>query len=75
MLLSIILPLAYNNGLPYVRERARRINRQRRRAVLAQAVLGEDGRLSARAAVGAGIAGGGTYAFPGRREASWASTH
>ena len=55
-LLSVILPLAYNNGLPYVREQGLDIliDSGAGRSYLAQAVLDEDGPLAARArAVGA----------------------
>ena len=55
-LLSIILPLAYNNGLPYVREQGLDIliDSGAGRSYLAQAVLDEDGPLATRArAVGA----------------------
>ena len=55
-LLSIILPLAYNNGLPYVREQGLDIliDSGAGRSYLAQAVLDQDGPLAARArAVGA----------------------
>ena len=58
MLLSIILPLAYNNGLPYVREQGLDIliDSGAGRSYLAQAVLDEDGPLAARArAVGVGF--------------------
>ena len=50
-LLSIILPLAYNNGLPYVREQGLDvlIDSGAGRSYLAQAVLDEDGPLAARA--------------------------
>ena len=56
MLLSLILPLVYNNGLPYVREQGLEIliDSGAGRSYLAQAVLDEDGPLAARArAVGA----------------------
>jgi len=56
MLLSLILPLAYNNGLPYVREQGLDIliDSGAGRSYLAQAVLDEDGPLATRArAVGA----------------------
>ena len=51
MLLSLILPLAYNNGLPYVREQGLDIliDSGAGRSYLAQAVLDEDGPLAARA--------------------------
>ena len=50
-LLSIILPLAYNNGLPYVREQGLDIliDSGAGRSYLSQAVLDEDGPLAARA--------------------------
>ena len=50
-LLSIILPLAYNNGLPYVREQGLDIliDSGAGRSYLAQAVLDQDGPLAARA--------------------------
>ena len=50
-LLSIILPLAYNNGLPYVREQGLDvlIDSGAGRSYLAQAVLDEDGPLATRA--------------------------
>ena len=48
-LLSVILPLAYNNGLPYVREQGLDvlIDSGAGRSYLAQAVLDEDGPLAA----------------------------
>ena len=51
-LLSIILPLAYNSGLPYVREQGLDIliDSGAGRSYLAQAVLDQDGPLAARAA-------------------------
>ena len=51
MLLSLILPLAYNNGLPYVREQGLDvlIDSGAGRSYLSQAVLDEDGPLAARA--------------------------
>ena len=55
-ILSIILPLAYNNGLPYVREQGLDIliDSGAGRSYLAQAVLDQDGPLATRArAVGA----------------------
>ena len=50
-LLSVILPLAYNNGLPYVREQGLDvlIDSGAGRSYLAQAVLDQDGPLAARA--------------------------
>ena len=50
-LLSIILPLTYNNGLPYVREQGLDIliDSGAGRSYLATAVLDEDGPLAARA--------------------------
>ena len=56
MLLSLILPLAYNNGLPYVREQGLDIliDSGAGRSYLATAVLDHDGPLATRArAVGA----------------------
>ena len=52
-LLSIILPLAYNNGLPYVREQGLDIliDSGAGRSYLAQAVLDNQGPLAARARV------------------------
>ena len=51
MLLSVILPLAYNNGLPYVREQGLDvlIDSGAGRSYLSQAVLDEDGPLATRA--------------------------
>ena len=51
MLLSIILPLAYNNVLPYVREQGLDvlIDSGAGRSYLARAVLDEDGPLATRA--------------------------
>ena len=53
MLLSLILPLAYNNGLPYVREQGLDIliDSGAGRSYLAQAVLDNQGPLAARARV------------------------
>ena len=50
-LLSIILPLAYNSGLPYVREQGLDIliDSGAGRSYLSQAVLDQDGPLAARA--------------------------
>ena len=50
-LLSIVLPLAYNNGLPYVREQGLDvlIDSGAGRSYLSQAVLDEDGPLATRA--------------------------
>ena len=50
-LLSVILPLAYNNGLPYVREQGLDIliDSGAGRSYLSQAVLDQDGPLATRA--------------------------